>query len=85
VDIPPEQEAVFRRKTVKRIQKFVFAALIGVAIAGGVSTPTMAMPPDDCEVEDCDPPPPPPPALQEDVYKKGSFDITLTGDPSQWG
>ena len=20
-----------------------------------------------------------------DVYKKGSFDITLTGDPSQWG
>lgn len=71
----------------KRVKNLVYAALIALTFALGVSTPTMAMPIDLCrdDPELCDPPPPPPPTLQEDVYKKGSFDITLSGDPSQWG
>jgi hypothetical protein len=27
----------------------------------------------------------PPATLQEDAYKKGPFDPSLQGDPSQWG
>ena len=69
-----------------RLTKLACAALMALALAGGVSTPTMAMP-DNCRryPEECDDPPPPPP-LQGDPSqwgieaKSGSFDITGVGE-----